>query len=253
MKINDQAGSLANIKLRKNEQSLASSLEKIATGRRINKAADDASGLVISDNLDNQLRGIGQSIRNANDSIAMTQVADGALGEVSSVLQGMREMALQAANASQNLDSRQALQKDMTGSLASIVSTVENSSYNGKNLLNDNLSQSLTAGGLQNIDLTSQEGAQEALDVIDEALQSVNTERSGLGSQQNQLVSEVNNLSNAYVNVASARSNVVDVDIAEEIMLLKQMEVLTKTGIFAQAQTGKINQESILGILQGGR
>jgi flagellin len=252
MKINDQTSLLSNIQLRKNDKSLATSLEKIASGLRINKAADDAAGLVISDTLGSQLRGIGQSVRNANDSIAMTQVADGALGEVSSALQGMREMALQAANASQNLDSRQALQNDISGALASITSTVENTSYNGQNLLNENFTQSLTAGDLQNIDVTSQEGAQDAIAIIDEAMQGVNSERSGYGAQQNQLSSEINNLSNAYVNVSSARSSVIDVDLAEELMFMKQAEALTKAGVFAQTQTGKINQESILGILQGG-
>ncbi len=251
MKINDSTSLLANIHLRRNEQSLAASLEKIATGSRINKAADDASGLVISNNLDSQLRGIGQSIRNVNDSIAANQVADGALGEISKGLQGIRELALQAANDSQSLDSRQALQKNVGGALGSIASTLETTSYNGQNLLTGDFSQTFTGSALQNIDVTTQEGAQEAIDIIDEALAGVNSERASLGAQQNQYDSEINNLRNTYVNVASARSSVADVDLAEEIMLMKQADVLFKAGIFAQTQTGKMNQENLLGLLQG--
>jgi flagellin len=260
--INDSTSFFTNIQLRKSSQVLSSSLEKIASGSRINKAADDASGMTISDSLESQLRGMGQSIRNANDSIAMNQIADGAFGEVSGILQDIRVKAVQAASDAQSPESRQALQSDITSAMASIRTVEQNTTYNGQQLLDSNITttQYQPEGGentggegqtLENIDITSQEGAAEALGVIDAALQDINTQRSEAGSRQNQLSSEVRNLSNTYVNIASARSQITDVDLAEEIMIMKQTQVLQKAQAFAQAQTGKINKGSMMDLLQG--
>lgn len=131
-KVNDISSSQAVLSLRNSQKTLTESLSRFSSGKRIVKAADDASGMSISNSLGSQARGLGQSIRNATDAISMAQVADGALAESSNLIATIREKAVQAANGSQSSESRQAIQADINKSLAALNDISQNTSYNGQ-------------------------------------------------------------------------------------------------------------------------
>jgi len=259
------------------QKNLASSLEKISSGRRINKAADDAAGMAIADLLLSQARGMGQALRNANDAISIAQVADSALSQSTELVQSIRVKALQAANASQSTESRQALQSDINNSLAQLDRIAQNTTYNGQQLLSGtftgkevqvgansgetiklsiasavagNLGSS-TLGNLSEINVLSPESAQDAIMIADAALEQINAARAEIGSTQNQLASTINNLTATGTNLLSAASSISDVDLAEEAIDFNSLKVLTEVKAFALAQTGKINKQNILSLLQG--
>jgi flagellin len=254
------------------QKNLASSLEKIASGRRINKAADDAAGMTIADSLFNQARGTGQALRNANDAISMVQVADSALGQSTALVQSIREKAMQAANASQTAETRQALQNDINNSLAQIDKIAQETTYNGQPLLSgtftgkevqagtnsgETIKLSIAAattdklGSLSEINVLSQESAQDAIKIADEALGQINASRADLGSAQNQLASTINNLAATSTNLLSAASSIADVDLAEETINFTTMKVLTEAKAFALAQSKNMNKQNVLSLLQG--
>jgi len=259
------------------QKNLASSLEKISSGRRINKTADDAAGMAIADLLLSQARGMGQALRNANDAISIAQVADSALSQSTDLVQSIRVKALQAANASQSTESRQALQSDINNSLAQLDRIAQNTTYNGQQLLSGtftgkevqvgansgetiklsiasatagNLGSS-TLGNLSAVNVLSQESAQDAIMIADAALEQIDAARAEIGSTQNQLASTINNLTATGTNLLSAASSISDVDLAEEAIDFNSLKVLTEVKAFALAQTGKINKQNILSLLQG--
>ena len=259
------------------QKNLASSLEKIASGRRINKAADDAAGMTIADSLLSQARGTGQALRNANDAISMAQVADSALGQSTALVQSIREKAMQAANASQTAETRQALQNDINNSLAQIDKIAQETTYNGQQLLSgtftgkevqagtnsgETIKLSIAAattdrlgnpilGSLSEINVLSQKSAQDAIKIADEALGQINASRADLGSAQNQLASTINNLAATSTNLLSAASSIADVDLAEETINITTMKVLTEAKAFALAQSKNMNRQNVLSLLQG--
>lgn len=273
--------------MRKSSQNLAAVLEKIGSGQRINKAADDSAGMQIANALESQARGMGQAIRNASDAVAVTQIADSALQQVGDIMSTVREKALQAANASQSEESRQAIQADVDRLLASADQIINNTSYNGQKLLSGGFSNkavqtgaeagqtiTLTIPGLtlpgQNataasnqepegeaqaqtnrIDLTSQEGAEAALGVIDTTLGEINSRRSELGSARNQLIASIANLSTSEINTRAAQSTISDADLAEEAMFLAQSKMLRQAQLFSLTQTKNLNKENALNLLQG--
>ncbi|MDA3787919.1 MAG: flagellin [Desulfobacula sp.] len=263
LKINTNTNSaFSTYQLQKGQQALSESLERLSTGKRINKASDDSSGMVIADTLASQARGFGQAIRNANDAISITQVADGALGQASDILQDIRVKAIQAASGAQSPESLQAIQADIGNSLQSLNDIAQDTSFNGQKLLSgtftdkqfqvgassgETIEISLgsiapeqmthdTLGALSNIDVTTKDGAQEAIQVADAALEYIGQQRSQVGSSANQLESTINNLSNARINTLSAESQIRDLDYAEESMILNRMKILSKARTFAQAQ-----------------
>ncbi len=278
LKINDTfSSSFALNQLRTSEKDQLSSLAKIASARRINKAADDAASMAIADALGSQARGLGQAIRNANDTVSLAQVAEGALAESSNIIADIRVKSLQAANASQSAESRKAIQADIDRSLSALNDIAQNTSFNGQKLLSGNFSNksfqvgaspgetvslsisSAEAGQLGNsdvgflsdINVLTEEGAQQAVQIADAALAQINTTRGEIGSVQNQVTSTIANLATTQVNIQAAQSTLADTDFAEETMILTRMNNLQKTGIFAATQAANVNQSSILNILQG--
>lgn len=271
------AGSLTLNQLRDSNQALSSSLERLSSGRRINKAADDASGMVISHSLSSQARGLGQAVRNANDAISMAQVADGALNESTSLVNTIRTKAVQAANGSQSLESRKALQADINNALNSLNNIAQNTSFNNQKLLSGNFTnktfqvgansgETITAsidstetgnlgsaelGQLSDINVLTPEGAQAAIAIADEALVQLDATRTEIGSFQNQLTSTINNLSTAEINIRSAESTIADVDYAEEAMTFSKMKLLTQAQTFAAAQANNINKQNMMKLLLG--
>lgn len=267
--VNFDANNLfANNQLGKMQDGLASSLEKISSGRRINKAADDASGMMISNLLRSQANGMEQALRNVNDSVSLLQIADGALGESTNLIQNIREKAIQAANGSQTTQSRTAIQADISNSLSVLHDITQNTSYNGQKLLSGEFAnKSFQVGAesyqtiditidnaeshsLANIDVTTAEGAQLAIQVADEALMHVDNIRANVGATQNKATSTASSLSTAYINTYSSESTIADVDIAEESINLSKMDALTKAGIFARVQ-GNAASKSVLSLLGG--
>lgn len=275
--INSNSSSSAINQLGYTQKNLASSLGKIASGRRINKASDDAAGMAIADLLLSQARGMGQALRNANDAISIAQVADSALSQSTDLVQTIRVKALQAANASQSTESRQALQSDINNSLAQLDKIAQNTTYNGQQLLSGTFTgkdvqvgansgetiklsiASATAGNLgspalgnlSEVNVLSQEGAQDAIKIADAALEQIDAARAEIGSTQNQLASTINNLAATGTNLLSAASSISDVDLAEEAVDFSSLKVLTEVQAFALAQAGKINKQNILSLLQG--
>jgi flagellin len=262
-KINTNSiGAFSSFQLQKGHQALSESLERLSTGKKINKAADNAAGMVIANTLSSQARGYGQAIRNATDAISINQVADGALGQASDRIQDIRVKALQAANASQSPASRQAIQTDIDTSLQSIKDIAQGTSFNGQKLLSGSFSNKQfqigagagetltislgsidpgqmtheTLGPLSDIDVSTQEGAQNAVQVADAALKYIDQQRSQVGSTANQLTASISTLSNAMINTISAESEIQDLDLAEESMNLNRIKLLGKTRAFAQAQ-----------------
>lgn len=275
--INSISSSLAVGQLGNSQKNLDASLEKIASGKRITKAADDAAGMAIADSLLNQARGMGQALRNANDAISITQVADSALGQSTELVQSIREKALQAANASQSAESRQALQSDINKSLAQLNKIAQNTTYNGEQLLSGTFSGkevqtgtnsgeaiklsisaataeklgNPTLGNLSEVNVLSQESAQTAIQIADVALGQIDASRADIGSTQNQLASTINNLSTSSNNLLSAASTIADVDLAEEAINFTTLKVLTEAKSFALAQTRNMNRQNIISLLQG--
>lgn len=261
----------AGRKLSESQQGLTDSIERVSTGRRINKASDDASGMVIADSLSAQARGMGQAIQNANDAISMAQIADGALDESSNIIKTIRTKALQASNDSQSFESRQAIQSDINKLLEQLDNIAQNTSYNNQKLLsgefsdksiqvgayaNETISLSIgsaeadqlgdnESGRLSDIDVTTFEGAQNAVKTADAALSDLNNIRSEIGSKQNQLTSTINNLTASQINILSSESTIRDVDLAEESMVMSRMKNLSKARSFALAQANAVG-ESIM-------
>ncbi|MBM7705998.1 flagellin [Chryseomicrobium aureum] len=248
------------------------SMEKLSSGQRINKGADDAAGLSISEKMRNQIRGLEQAQRNAQDGVSMIQTADGALSEVHEILQRMRELAVQASNDTNSADERNAIGGELAQLGSEITTIKDNTKFNGQNLL-DATAGSGGAGSvsIQNgadasevmtlnfatsgIDLTAVEtavGSLTAASVTDSATAStligtidtqinlVSTGRSTLGAYQNRLNHTTNNLASASENVTAAESRIRDVDMAKEMMEFTKNNILTQA---SQAMLAQANQQ----------
>lgn len=260
--------SWAGRQLKESQQALHSSLEKIATGKRMNRSGDDASGMVIADSLGSQARSMGQAIKNASDAVSMAQIADGALSEVSGIIQTIRTKAIQASQGSLGTESRLAIQSDIDKSLEQIDMIAQNTSFNGQKLLsgnfldksfqvgtspNETISLSIDSaesselgnnehGKLSDINVLTQEGAEAAIEVADVALRDVSQTRSEIGSLQSQLASSIQSLSSAQINILSAESSIRDIDLAEESIILAKMKRLTQVQSFAMSQAKATNE-----------
>lgn len=260
--------SWAGRQLKESQQALHSSLEKIATGKRINRSGDDASGMVIADSLGSQARSMGQAIKNASDAVSMAQIADGALSEVSGIIQTIRTKAIQASQGSLGAESRLAIQSDIDKSIEQLDMIAQNTSFNGQALLsgnfsdksfqvgtnpNETISLSIDSaesselgnnehGKLSDINVLTQEGAEAAIEVADVALRDVSQTRSEIGSLQNQLASSIQSLSSAQINILSAESTIRDIDLAEESIILAKMKRLAQVQSFAMSQAKATNE-----------
>ncbi len=263
LRINSNPGSLyANYQLKKNQADLSQSLNKMSTGRRINKASDDAAGMVIANKLASRADGYAQGIQNASDAISITQIADNALGQASDLVQNIRVKAIQAAGIAQSPQSRRAIQAEIDQSLAGLKDIADTTSFNGQKLLSGtftnksfqigassgetveislgSIDPSLISddatGTLSQIDVTTEQGAQDAIAMADAALEYISGQRAQVGSSQNQLESSINNLSNTRINTLAAESEIRDVDFAEESINLNRIKLLAKAKGFALNQ-----------------
>ncbi len=257
--------------LQKSRQYLSDSLSHLSTGKKINKASDDAAGMSIANELISQSNGFAQAIKNANDAISIAQVADGALGQATDIIQDIRVKAIQAASAAQSPESRQAIQADISKNLESLKSISDTTSFNGQKLLSGTFTgkefqvgavsgetieislgsldpakiSDAVSGTLADINVTTPEGAQAAIDMSDAALDYVGTQQSQVGSAMNQLDSTINNLSNSRINILSAASGIQDLDYVEASMNLNKMKALSKAQAFAQTEANASTKKII--------
>ena len=277
--------SVAQNALVRNERSMNTAMERLSTGQRINSASDDAAGLAIASRMTSQIRGLETGIRNANDAISMISTADGALVEVTNMLQRMRELALQAANGTTTEADRNYLNSEYANLISEIDRIAQNTQWNGNALLNHATTASSTvayqvgANGGQTITvdfgdfnntgasgimqtLNSANGfisaqttasalttANAAVTEIDNVITSVNSQRATFGAKINQLTYAVDNLSNVKVNSEAARSRILDTDYARETSELARTQIIQQAGTAMLAQANQLPQ-TVLSLLQ---
>ncbi len=243
------------------------SFERLSSGNRINRAADDAAGLAISENLKALIRGYRQADRNANDGISLVQVAEGSLNEVSNMLIRLRELAVQASSDTVGDTERKFVDVEYQQLKSEMQRITESTSFNGYDLLNgtggvidiqvgvknnpfqDRISfnasaanSTLEALGLTVETVATKESAQMSLDVVDNALTSVNAIRANFGALQNRLVSTSQNLKVADENYSAANSRIRDADIAAESSELTRNNILQQAAVSVLAQTNSSQQ-----------
>jgi flagellin len=253
---------------------LSKSLEKLSSGFRINRAADDAAGLVISENLRSQVGGLRVATRNAQDGISVVQTAEGALTEVHSMLQRMRELVLQAANGSSDADAKTAIDAEADALVAEITRIGDSTRFGNTTLLDATSSMTFQVGStasdtisvafsdmrstaigqsatqtLSTVDVTSTtQTTAQRLTIIDEAIKDVSTLRGSLGAAQNRLEHTVANLSVAVENLAASESRIRDADMAAEMVQFTRHQIMLQAGTAMLAQANAAPQ-SVLGLL----
>ncbi|MCM3791478.1 flagellin [Domibacillus indicus] len=245
------------------------SLEKLSSGLRINRAADDAAGLAISEKMRSQVRGLDMAERNSLDAISLIQTAEGALASTHDILQRMRELAVQASNDTLEDTDRQAIQDEVTALTAEINRIAETTEFNQKKLLNGELQEatfqiganadqtlSLSIGnmdadtiGAGSLDFSTNTGAQAGISAIDGAIAKVSEQRSKLGAVQNRLEHTITNLQTANENLTAAESRIRDLDMAEEMTQFTRNNILNQAGQAMLAQANQLPQ-GILQLLQ---
>ncbi len=295
--------------LNMSQSSLATSMQRLSSGLRVNSAKDDAAGLAIAERMNTQVRGMNVAIRNANDGISLAQTAEGALGKVGDMLQRMRELAVQSRNATNSAGDRENLQKEFSQLQSEMQRTIESSKFNGKSLFNSGdptFEDTLTfqvganAAATDRIDVdsvnlvgTAAEGStitsgtasedvlatatatattsggtgiaiggwttapadpgaeiDEAINVIDFALNAVNDQRATFGAAQNRFEAVIANLQTASENQSAARGRIMDADFAAETANLSRAQILQQAGTAMVAQANQLPQQ-VLQLLKG--
>ncbi|MFN3429381.1 MAG: flagellin [Candidatus Sericytochromatia bacterium] len=244
-----------------NDLAMSKSLEKLSSGLRVNRASDDAAGLSISERLRGQVKGLAQAERNAQDGISLVNTAEGALNEVHSILQRMRELSVQAANGTLTTSDRTSIDGEFQQLKSEITNIVSYTTFNGMTLLSaatqytfqvganqgQTLAYTTTASTLGSLGLTTnntatQANAQGSIALLDTAIASVSTNRSGLGAIANRLEHTINNTAIARENLAAAESRIRDVDMASEMTTLTRNQILMQSGTAMLAQANAAPQ-----------
>ncbi|OFZ20272.1 MAG: flagellin [Bdellovibrionales bacterium GWB1_55_8] len=249
---------------------LDKSLERLASGSRINRAGDDAAGLAISENLRAQIRGFRQAKRNASDGVSLIQVSEGGLNEISNILIRLRELGIQAASDTISDTERQFTDREFQ-SLKEEVDRIANvTQFNGTPLLNgkagifeiqvgtrnnpvldrvvyngERSDASLDALNLGGESVATKQGAQLSLAVIDDSLIRVNSIRADLGAMQNRLQSTINNLAISDENLSAANSRIRDTDMAEEVSEMTKQNILMNAGISVLGHANTTSQAAV--------
>jgi len=254
-----------------NQAKINQSLERLSTGLRINRAADDAAGMAIANQLRSQSQGLIQGNKNANDAVGLVKIADGAMGEYQKILVIARDKSVQAANDTESDDARNALEEDVKQLLEQADQIANNTEYNGIKLLDGTFTDKKFQVGSENgqtismsidstkiadqhiadsdIDLTTQSGAEDAITSLDAAIKSIDKIRGGIGSTQNALESRIRVNEITQLNVASAESQIRDVDYASEQKKLTTNNIKQQANNFALQQSFQ-NQQMVLGLFR---
>jgi flagellin len=270
--------------LTSSQSSLATSMQRLSSGLRVNSAKDDAAGLAIAERMNAQVRGMNVGMRNANDGISLAQTAEGALGKVGDSLQRMRELAVQARNATNSTSDKDSLDKEFGELAKEIQRVLGGTTFNGKNILgSDSGSQTFQIGANvtsnDSIDITTTDmegdatittvagtdntGASRAkidstastsdiatvITNIDAAISKVNGERATMGASQSRFESVISNLQISVENQSAARSRIMDADFASETANLSRAQILQQAGNAMVAQANQLPQQvlSLLG------
>ncbi|TDT86010.1 flagellin [Arthrobacter sp. AG258] len=258
--------------LNNTQNDLSKSLEKLSSGLRINRASDDAAGLAISEGLKSQVNGMGVAARNAQDGISVIQTAEGSLSEVHSILQRVRDLAVQAGNDSNSTDSRSAISKEVTALGSELTRISASTNFNGTKLLDgvttsltfqvgagstaaaDQISVNLkdvaavgtTISGLAATGFSTAADALTTIAAIDTEIKGVSTARASLGADQNRFESVIRNLNVSKENLSAANSRIRDTDMAEEMVKFTKNNILSQAGTAMLAQANQSSQ----GVLQ---
>ncbi|MBC7730145.1 MAG: flagellin FliC [Microbacteriaceae bacterium] len=277
--INTNVNSInAQRNLSMSQSSLAVSMQRLSSGLRVNSAKDDAAGLAIAERMTTQVRGMNVAIRNANDGISMSQTAEGAMGKVTDSLQRMRELSVQAANATNSASDKDSLDKEFGELAKEIQRVVGGTSFNGKNVLgsdagtfqfqvganttsNDtiniitaNLTTDATLTTVAGTDNTGSGRAvidntadattiQGVINSIDAAITTVNGERALMGASQSRFDSVISNLQISVENQSAAKSRIMDTDFAAETANLSRSQILQQAGNAMVAQANQLPQQ----------
>ena len=254
-------------------KALGTAMERLSTGKRINSAKDDAAGLAIATSMTSQVRGMSQGIRNANDGISMAQTAEGALNEVTNMLQRQRELTVQASNNTYAAGDLANLKSEMDALNTQIGNILGNTEFNGQKLfdasagtagvvtiqaganetdtvdidLSANLTTDTDLAAAAAVDVTALAAGDIAL--FDTAIETISTVRAGLGATQNQLESAVTNLNNNITNLSDARSRIEDTDYSAETTALAKAQILSQASGAMLAQANQ-SQQNVLSLLR---
>lgn len=281
MVINSNIASInAQRQLGKTNNALATSMERLSSGLRVNSAKDDAAGLAIGDRMTSQIRGMTVAVRNANDGISMAQTAESAMGQMTEMLQRMRDLAVQAANTGAvSSGDREKLNDEFKQLGLELKRTIDNTSFNGKQILNGSLktvqfqvgfstashnqisvsinSMTKTSGLSQviskvNLSIGSGAGSAtiaSAINAIDIAIKAIDGDRSRLGAAQNRFTFTIANLQSSIENNMAARSRIMDADFAMETSALSRSQILQQAGTAMLAQANQ-SPQNVLSLLR---
>ena len=261
------------------QSALATSVQRLSTGLRVNSAKDDAAGLAIAERMNTQVRGMNVAIRNANDAISLSQTAEGALSKINDMGQRMRELAVQSANATNNATDRESLDAEFQALSAEIKRNLEGTSFNGTKLFSalatmtfqvgannattDQIAvvtadltkeAKLTAvlggtGGAAPADIKDAAKSREALGKLDDMLALVNSKRAEFGATQNRFEAVIQTLQVSAENQTAARSRIMDADFASETAALTRSQVLQQAGTAMLSQANSL-PNNVLSLLR---
>jgi flagellin len=268
--INTNVASLnAQRNLTNSQSSLNVSLQRLSSGLRVNSAKDDAAGLAIAERMNAQVRGLTVGIRNAGDGISLAQTAEGALGSVTEAMQRMRELAVQSANATNGTEDRASLDAEFQDLGEEIGRILAGTEFNGtailaggagaqafqigpNNTANDritvtttNMSTDTDITAVTGTDVTTSANAMAAIDLIDTALDTINSERATLGAVQSRIEIAVRSLEATRENTAAARGRIMDADFAAETANLTRAQILQQAGVAMLAQANALPQTAL--------
>ena len=282
--VNTNVGaSVAQAALVKNGRDLSSAMEQLSTGRKINSAGDNASGLAISNRMTSQINGLGAAIRNANDAISMINTAEGALEEITDMLQRMRELAVQSGTGTTTSQDRDYLNAEFSALRSEIDRIADNTEWNGNTILDHtangasaNVSYQVgvdggmtvavdfgnftntTSGTMTDLASATLVGstvavglsvASVAITRLDTAIEAVSNQRATFGAASNRLTHAVDNLTNVKVNAEASRSRILDTDYAESTAELARTQIIQQAGTAMLAQANQLPQ-TVLALLQ---
>jgi len=253
--------------LKVNSKVMATAMQQLATGNRINAAKDDAAGLSISQNMTSQVRGLNQAVRNLNDGVNLLQTADGGLVETSNMLQRMRELAVQSSNGTNSTSQRLYLNNEFLSLTTEINRIASGTTWNNANLygtalvfqaginsgnlisISMGLMDAVTIGISTTANVSTFTGAQAAITSLDLAIDTVNSARSNMGAIMNQLSYSADNLTNISTNIGASRSSIMDTDYATASATLSKSQIVQQAATAMLAQANQ-QPQSVLSLIK---
>jgi len=250
-----------------NSKVMATAMQQLATGNRINAAKDDAAGLSISQNMTSQVRGLNQAVRNLNDGVNLLQTADGGLVETSNMLQRMRELAVQSSNGTNSTSQRIYLNNEFLSLTTEINRIASGTTWNNANLygtalvfqaginsgnlisISMGLMDAVTIGISTTANVSTFTGAQAAITSLDLAIDTVNSARSNMGAIMNQLSYSADNLTNISTNIGASRSSIMDTEYATASATLSKSQIVQQAATAMLAQANQ-QPQSVLSLIK---